>query len=132
MYYDDDGFLPKLSKSRISSDTIKIQISDKLKSIATYLTISAAIDAIGTAVCCFVPGAQVAVPVLTISGTLKTLCSYLLDKYGGNKKVYIYVKVKYGTKVQTYTYWKLWPYIKGKFTIKKLYIKKLTTGWGIC
>ena len=131
MYYDD-GFLPKLSKSRISSDTIKIQISDKLKSIATYLTISAAIDAIGTAVCCFVPGAQVAVPVLTISGTLKTLCSYLLDKYGGNKKVYIYVKVKYGTKVQTYTYWKLWPYIKGKFTIKKLYIKKLTTGWGIC
>ncbi|MGN0499675.1 MAG: RHS repeat-associated core domain-containing protein [Ruminococcus sp.] len=132
MYYDDDGFLPKLSKSRISSDTIKIQISDKLKSIATYLAISAAKDAIGAAVCAFIPGAQVGALVLSISTALKTLCSYLLDKYGGDKKVYIYAKVKYGIKVQTYTYWIFWPYSKGKITIKKLYIKELTTRWGIC
>lgn len=124
-YYDDSDLWPTLSVSKTNSNTYKVELSDKLRRIATYLAISACVDAIGAAICAFIPGAQVGALIRYYYGIKKLAC-YLLDKYGGKR---VYVSVKYEIKTKSYTYWIFWPFVKGTTTVKTLYIKKISTGW---
>lgn len=67
--------------------------------------IGAATDTIGAVICGVIPGVQAGALVLGISAALKGLPSYLIDKYGKSRSVYISATVKYGIKTQSYNVW---------------------------
>ena len=121
--------MPKLKTSKNGYNAIKIQISAKLSEIATYLQVRGTVTLVGAAICAFIPGAQVGALVLSILGALEQLVAYLIDKYGGSKKVCIYAVVQYVIELKTQYYWIVWPFKKGKKTTKTLRVKKINVGW---
>ena len=91
---DDSGKFP-LRVQRIRPNRIKITFTVKLRTIATYCAIKAAIYSIAAAVCYYIPGGQVGGLVCSILGITYGLVGGLIDKYGKNKKVTIWVQFDY-------------------------------------
>ena len=130
-YDDSQGLWPKLSISRINSNTLRIKLSASLSTIATFFAYSAFKSAVATAICGMIPGGQIAAGTFAIVSAAQTFATYLLDKYAGSKRVYISLQFSYSIKVSYKRIWIVYPITMATITTRYITIKNVRVSGGL-